>query len=404
MSKSNETLRSLVLITLPMILIMLVILEVFFRTVIPASNRISDHYYEQFDMFASGQNPPTGVTTIGRFASIRAQWRINNYGWNSPIDYPHQLDKPLIAIVGGSYVEAQQVDVDKNFGWLLREKLYPEYEIYTFGKGGAPLSQYLHMTRYAAELFDPEILIINLVHNDFDESLHELNAHRPFFLTVDAGTDGTLTEVPPRPLRSLSQYRPLKRLIYRSALFRYLYLNLQITSTLNIFSPGDNGFALTNGEGEAIETGEDTMSRSNDDTTQREVVNEMPDQSQIHRFSDITGLYRPDNYDMIHLVTEYLMTAIAEENQERRVIFLMDADRWSLYRNTLHKSTIAWMNVMAEQICESKNLECYDLTNPMALDFAENKRYFEFEIDAHWNEYGHRFVSNYIYNLLKEPH
>ena len=107
-------------------------------------------------------------------------------GWNYPIDYYPINDKKLIAVIGDSYIEAFQVDVDKNYPFLLREKLKNDYEVYAFGKSGAPLSQYLHISRYVNRHFDPDILIFNLVHNDFDESIQELYPGNTYFLKVSS--------------------------------------------------------------------------------------------------------------------------------------------------------------------------------------------------------------------------
>src|SRR5258705_6500747 len=51
-------------------------------------------------------------------AGHRARFRLNNRGWNSPRDYA-RLRRPgvvRIAVVGDSYVEALQVDVERSLG------------------------------------------------------------------------------------------------------------------------------------------------------------------------------------------------------------------------------------------------------------------------------------------------
>ena len=169
-----KTLKNILFATLPSILVLLIILEAFFRIVIPASDPPRGFFDEKEKMYSFSNKKEKGVITIGRFAEIRVRWRINNMYWNYPIDYYPVDDKKLIAVIGDSYIEASQVNVGENYPYLLRGKLINDYEVYAFGMAGAPLSQYLHISRYVNRHFNPDILIFNLVHNDFDESIQEL--------------------------------------------------------------------------------------------------------------------------------------------------------------------------------------------------------------------------------------
>ncbi|MBA4419356.1 MAG: hypothetical protein C0392_15850 [Syntrophus sp. (in: bacteria)] len=146
--------------TLPAILIVLIVLEVFFRSVIPASDPPRSFFDEKEKMFFCSNEKVKGVNVIGKFAEIRAKWRINNMHWNYPIDYYHINDRKLIAVIGDSFIEALQVDVGKNYPFLLKEKLANHYEVYAFGVSGAPLSQYLHISRYVNKHFDADVIII----------------------------------------------------------------------------------------------------------------------------------------------------------------------------------------------------------------------------------------------------
>jgi len=170
-----KTFKNILFVTLPTILIVLILLEVFFRTVIPAANPPKYFFNEEEKIYCFSNKKKKGVYTIGRFADIRAKWSINNMHWNYPIGYYPVDEKKLITVIGDSYIAVLEVDADENYPYLLRERLKTDYEVYAFGIPGAPLSQYLHMSRYVNKHFDPDILIINLVHNDFDQSIYELN-------------------------------------------------------------------------------------------------------------------------------------------------------------------------------------------------------------------------------------
>ena len=110
---------------------------------------------------------------------ISAPYRVNADGWNSGhSDYEYKKDsgKRRICIIGDSYVEALQVSHDSSFAELLEKQLtdYGEpAEIYRFGISGAPFSHYLYMLENEVIQYSPDIVIINLVHNDFGESIKQ---------------------------------------------------------------------------------------------------------------------------------------------------------------------------------------------------------------------------------------
>jgi hypothetical protein len=61
--------------------------------------------------------------------------------------YPNENEK-LIAVIGDSFIEAFQVNVDDNYPYILNKKLADKCKVYAFGKSGCPLSPYLNMSRY----------------------------------------------------------------------------------------------------------------------------------------------------------------------------------------------------------------------------------------------------------------
>jgi len=315
---------------------------------------------EKEKIYSFSNEKQEGTITIGRFAQIRTTWRINNRNWNYPIDY-HRIDnKNLIAVIGDSYIEAFQVDVDQNYPYLLKKKLYPDYEVYAFGVAGYPLSQYLHISRYVNKYFNPDILVFNMVHNDFDESIQELYPHWHYFKQMSINDVGSITETTPIPDFSFPQYTRWKRYVYKSALFRYLYLNLKISEIKrNLFLGRHNTFEAN------IKT----------DTVQ-------------------------SNEKLIFRSTDYLVRKIREENDEKRIIFVLDAPRQAIYSGKLDRSNVLFLHEMMKNICALHNVELIDLTDDMKIDYQINKQKFNSEIDGHWNEYGHGLVADVLYNYL----
>ena len=84
--KAVKTLKNLLFLTLPSLLILFLILELFFRFVIPSTNPPRGYFDEEEKIFHLSRNPKTGICTIGRLATLRAEWNVNNMGWNFPVD------------------------------------------------------------------------------------------------------------------------------------------------------------------------------------------------------------------------------------------------------------------------------------------------------------------------------
>ena len=355
-----KAVKNIFLCTLPTIIIVLLMLELFFRIAIPASDPPMGYFDEKQKIYSMSNQKKEGVITIGKFAQIRARWRINNMHWNYPIDYYPVEDKKLIAVIGDSYIEAFQVDVDENYPYLLRKRLYPNYEVYAAGKSGAALSQYLHISRYLNKHFDPDILIFNIMHNDFDESIRELYPNSYHFMQLSIAQDGSIKETTPRPNYSYPQYTTWKRVVYKSALFRYLDFNLNVRQIRHKIMAVQDGTYEANIKPEEVKR----------------------------------------NQALIYKATNYLVKTIREENRDKRVIFVFDAPKQAIYNNSLHESKVLWMHEMMDTICSMNNIEFIDLTPLMEKDFQVNRRKFNSELDGHWNEYGHEFVASVLFAHL----
>ena len=356
-----RTLKNIVLVTAPTIVVMLLLLELFFRFVIPATDPPMSRFDEEERIYSFSSERETGRTTFGRFAGIKARWRINNMGWNYPVDYHPVREGKLIAVIGDSYIEAFQVDIDESYPYLLHGMLQPDYEVYAFGKSGAPLSQYLHMSRYVNRHFDPDIIVFNIIHNDFDESVRELYPGKSYFMQIDFEKDGSITETVPRPNYAFPQYTAWKRIVYKSALFRYLDINLNVRSWRRRIAGLDTG---------------------------RYEANVQP-----------VELMR--NRDIVYRATDYCIGKIAEENRDRRVIFVFDAPKGTIYRNETHESHVLWLHGMMAELCSKYGMELLDLIPYMENDYASKGIEFNSEIDGHWNEYGHEFVAHVLYDYLE---
>ena len=77
-----KTFKNVLLVTLPTILIAFILLEVLFRVVIPASDPPRGFFDENEKMYYLDNGQQEGLYTIGKFAEIRAKWRVNDMHWN----------------------------------------------------------------------------------------------------------------------------------------------------------------------------------------------------------------------------------------------------------------------------------------------------------------------------------
>jgi hypothetical protein len=148
----------------------------------------------------------------------------NNYGFISPEDFDPHAPLPLVAVVGDSYVEALMVPETQTLTARLARKLAGRARVYGFGHSGAALSDYVAYAGWVAREFHPRKFIINVVANDFDESLSAYKS-APGYHAYAPGPDGILR-------LTRRDYRPGLgvRLVTHSKLLMYLLTNVHATA------------------------------------------------------------------------------------------------------------------------------------------------------------------------------
>ncbi len=356
--------KNVLLVTVPTLLACLLFAElVVFRLLIPACEPPLYTFDLQFKLLHLKPNT-SGLFTSGRFAQVQGHWRANNCGWNSASDYVTGIgsQKPLIAVIGDSYVEGFQVDVDQRFPARLQQLSGDAYPVYSFGISGAALSQYLHISRYVNQVFQPRILVINVVHNDFDESLANLG-RVPRFLQI-APRDGAFVELPPEPFQN-SGFLRLCRL---SAVFRYLEMNLGVSQLIkNISWPWH----------------------------QRKIP-------LYNANIDVEALSR--DRDLISRGIRYLVATIKAENADKRVIIQIDAPRLDIYTHNLAHSNIRWLHELLRDACRESGVEFLDLTDAFRRHFEAHGQYFEtaWAGEGHWNRLGHEVAARALWERLQD--
>jgi hypothetical protein len=156
------------------------------------------------------------------FAIAQKKWA-NNDGYYSDYDYI-QTNKPVMAILGDSFVEAEQIPNSDTAQALLQIDMGNQGRVYGFGIQGAPLSQYLIFAAHAKQEYHPVTMVFFIISNDFDQSLTKYAGD--FLKGMYMFSDTT-----PQAKLVMKDYegsdRPgLRGILKHSALLGYLYNNL----------------------------------------------------------------------------------------------------------------------------------------------------------------------------------
>src|SRR4051812_13697115 len=165
------------------------------------------------------------VNSLGWTMHNVVHGRVNNAGFVNDQDYVRD-GAPLIAVIGDSFIEAQMVPYAESLQGRLAAALKEKFRVYSFAGSGAPLSQYLFWAGYAVKEYGARALVINVVGNDFDESL---SAYRvgPGFWQYAPNANGELDlRLNPHEAGTLIS------LARHSALARYFIINLGIQNRL----------------------------------------------------------------------------------------------------------------------------------------------------------------------------
>jgi len=348
--------KNLIYITFPTVLITFLIFELIFRFFIPASNPPIPKFYQNSGTYKFDTIHKNGIYTHGKFSDLKASWHINKQGWNFYDDYSNVIHKPLIAIIGDSYVEALQVNVTENFSYKLKEKLDDRFNVFAFGRSGSPMSQYLYINKIVNSEYSPDVVVINFVHNDFDESLDTLYNRHFSKLKYNKMFD-SFDEIAPSNI-DLGKSR-LSYLTH-SALFRYIFYNLDLYTKLFSLNTKKNTKYESNIDYEYV------FSQKND----------------------------------IKKATEYVLLNLKKLNNGKRLILVMDGARESIYSGK--PSNVIWLNKMMKELTDKYKIEFIDLDQYMRRDFNQNHVKFNSNIDFHWNQYGHNFVSEILYKQIKK--
>jgi len=223
MSRRKELLLSL-LLSLASIIVCLLAAEVALRF-LPVSTGLRSVPVTAADPVLHFTPNRPFVNSLGWNMHNVVHGRVNNAGFVNDQDYGRD-GPPLVAVIGDSFIEAQMVAYPQTLQGRLAAALAPNIRVYSFAASGAPLSQYLIYAGFAVKEYGARAVVINVVGNDFDESLAAYRVGPGFWQYAPDGKGVLQLRLTPHRAGTLIS------LARRSALARYVIINLGIQNRL----------------------------------------------------------------------------------------------------------------------------------------------------------------------------
>lgn len=291
---------------------------------------------------------------------------VNNAGFRSDLDYMAGDTRPLIAVIGDSYVEAVQVDYADTFYARLDRELGEGRRVYSFGFSGAPLSQYLAWARYAKEVFQPEYMTFVIVGNDFDESVGWRGRRDGFHYFEHCEEDGRYClELNPY---QVGFFRPV---VNMSALARYMIVHLNV---LAFFENLKVNMVLWGGK-----------------SAEKSYVANVDAQVDAQRLQDS------------QLAVDLFFRYLSEYAQlpPDRINFLIDGRIYHMPEAEFAESFFGQMRRYFMRQARQRGYSVIDMKPVFSRDFKEHGRHFEGVLDGHWNALGHELVFGELYKYYR---
>lgn len=278
----------------------------------------------------------------------------NNYGFLHDEDYQENLSSPLLAVIGDSYVEAIMVPFAETLTGRLVRHFDGSLRVYGFARSGAPLSQYLVYSEFANTQFGADRMIFVIVENDFDQSFeqyHYEGGHHHFLDTDEGEIQLKRNDV------SLSLTKQIAR---KSALLRYLILNLRISQFPDL-------------------------------------LKELLFQQEDYEAVSVNSQFQLDPARIAYAkkaVDWYFEKLPSMSNLEPEdILFLIDGIRTQIYDQEDAESTPkTYEAIMREYFVSAAGehgYEIIDLHPHFERNFAQRGNRFDYPTDSHWNELGH---------------
>lgn len=373
-----------------MTLVILLGLELLLR-LLPVNDPVPPARDMKIPTFPHYERNAEFVFSRGWDFEINNRGRMNNYGFVNDLDYDSRDGRPLLAVIGDSFIEAFMVPFENSVTGRLQVALGAGTRVYSFAMSGAPLSQYLLWAKNACEIFEPDALYMSVVGNDFDESHIEYKRARggplaPFtyFVRDLAGNLSYHTErfgsapFHPTQLHAFASRLGLGRL----ALIRYIRsvypgIDNAVVSIISFTSPAKRASA-------------DASANS-----RPEFFGNVE--------ADVSDLRIADSRQAVTFFFDELAEIPCFEPST--TIFSVDGMRQSIYNPALADAAkSSYFGLMRDYFVTQARVRGYwvvDLHETFSADYKKHVESFEYRIDGHWNAHAHGVVANEL--LKREP-
>ena len=279
----------------------------------------------------------------------------NNYGHIAPFDFM-KGSQPVL-VIGDSFIESLMNEYDDTLQGQLGRKINSQHSVYGLGASGLSASDYLALSRLAKDEFNPVAVVFLMVDGDLSESL---GPHLGYHSLVP---DGDALKAAYAPLTGESKVKRIRKWVGDISLYRYFQVNLQ-------FDPQQIKKKLL-GEPDSQLTPENSMKSP---ANQRRVA-------------------------------DWLMAELpaALGLPPECIVFLMDSDRYSIYKPDQASSPKDSPEVRRYFVERAERLgfKISDLDPVFRKRFRRDHTKFDYwPVDRHWNRVGHGVGAEEAYRLL----
>ncbi len=297
--------------------------------------------------------------------------RVNDLGFVNDEDYAEDGDRPLVAVVGDSYIEAMMVPYGETVYGRLAERHGDLLDVRSYGFSGAPLSQYLSWIGFATREQGADYLLINVVGNDFHESLARYKRGPGFWHYQERDGELKLELVP-------FERSTLSKLLGWSYLVNYSLYHLRAPQTLSGLVARLSRPSAPSGKAPRFVG-----------NTERRV----DDRRTALSIRAIEAFFR-DLPGYAGLPVE-------------RIVFVVDAIRAQIYGDlSADEAAASYFGQMRRAFMKRAVALGYgvvDLQEKFESAFARDGRRFEYPMDGHWNGYAHGLVAEAIEQSPRWP-
>jgi hypothetical protein len=323
--------------------------------------------------------PPTADNPIQRYVANHPyvwslDWtmhdvvrgRSNAQGFLADYDYMAADPRPLVAVIGDSYIEALRVAFAQSLTGRLQAALGERGRAYAFAQSGAALSQYVAYARHACAVYRPARMIVNVVGNDFDESIVDHRRRNGLFHLYPAPHGGFDYRLTPLPEPGLAE-----RVLRRSALALYLMRNVGINNLIS-----NIGIRPAQAEPANRHVG--------------------------HTDADANPARLEEGQRVIDWFVATLPQAACLAPAD--IVIVVDAPRPQLYdpaaRAAVETSYFAQMRRHLIARAREVGFHVIDMQSVFIAAYAKDRKPFEHPTDGHWNAHGHAVAAAAVIDML----